>query len=162
MSPVSLKEELNLEHPIETVGHECLLNVILTGTLISKVSYRYFARAGITDVQFNVLMQLKYTQERGLPQIELARRLVVNKADITGVIDRLEKAELVRREQHGTDRRIKVICITDKGLNLIGSVEPGYFEEINRLMSAFSEGEMRELTGALQKLREGIRNNGLL
>jgi DNA-binding MarR family transcriptional regulator len=162
MSPLSLKDELNLEQPIETVEHECLLNVIFTGTLIDKISGRYFAGSGITDAQFNVLMQLKYTQEQGLAQVELAKRLVVNKANITGVIDRLEKAGLVRREQHGTDRRIKVIHITDKGMDLIGTVEAGYFEAIGKIMSGFTEWEMEGLTGALQKMREGIRKSGLL
>jgi MarR family 2-MHQ and catechol resistance regulon transcriptional repressor len=62
---------------------------------------------GITDAQFNVLIRLQYASERFLSQADL-ERLVVNKADMTGIIDRLERAGLVRREDCPKDRRVSI------------------------------------------------------
>ena len=95
---MGLAEELGLDKPIQTVEHESLLNIIYTGTMIARASFRYFQGADLTDAQFNVLVQLKYAGERSLSQSALGRRLVVNKADMTGIIDRLEKAGLVVRQ----------------------------------------------------------------
>jgi DNA-binding MarR family transcriptional regulator len=161
MSPSRLRTELNLEQPIETMEHECLLNIVYTATLIGKIAYGYFSKSAVTDVQFNLLMQLKYTREKRLSQVELSRRLVVNKANVTGVIDRLEKAGFVLRIPHDTDRRIKMIAITEKGLEIVTRLESGYFEEVSRLMSAFTEPEMVNLVENLEKLREVIRKHGL-
>ncbi|MBA4419201.1 MAG: hypothetical protein C0392_15035 [Syntrophus sp. (in: bacteria)] len=161
MSPSKLRTELNLEQPIETIEHECLLNIVFTATMIGKIAYGYFSKSAITDVQFNLLMQLKYTREKRLSQVELSRRLVVNKANVTGVIDRLEKAGFVVRIPHNTDRRIKMIAITEKGLDIVTRLEPGYFEAVSRLMSPFTKPEMAGLIESLEKLREVIRKNGL-
>ena len=62
---------------------------LYTATMLYKTSYIYFRRYGITDAQFNVLIQLQYEKQQGLSQADLGRRLVVNKADMTGIIDRL-------------------------------------------------------------------------
>ena len=63
---MGLAEELGLDKPIQTVEHESLLNIIYTGTMISRASFRYFQGSGLTDAQFNVLIQLKYAAERSL------------------------------------------------------------------------------------------------
>ena len=103
---MDLKNELGLDQAIKTVEHECLLNIVYTGMMINKSAYRYFSRYGITETQFNVLMLLKYALSDGLSQVALSRRLVVNKADMTGLIDRLERKKLVERSRDGHDRRI--------------------------------------------------------
>ena len=125
---MKLKEELGLDQSIETAEHECLLNILYAGTMISKASYVYFRKYGITDAQFNVLIQLRYARQSTLSQADLGRRLVVNKADMTGIVDRLEKAGLVERIDHPNDRRINIIRITGTAGTWSISWSPGYFE----------------------------------
>jgi DNA-binding MarR family transcriptional regulator len=154
---MNLKEELKLDQAIETMEHECLLNIFYTATMLHKASYAYFRQYGITDAQFNVLIQLRYAKQRGLSQIDLGRRLVVNKADMTGIIDRLEKAGLVGREDHPKDRRINIIKITRKGRGMVDKVEPGYFEGVNKLMSGMPKGDMKTIIRGMEKIRENAR-----
>ncbi len=151
---MGLKEELGLDQPIETVEHECLLNIVYTGTIFSKLSYKFFSKSDITDAQFNVLMQLKYSTNQKLSQVDLSKRLFVNRADITGLIDRLEKGGFVKRERHPTDRRVNLIAITSKGLELLEHLEPEYFQEVNKIFGNFGKKEIKDLINNLEKVRQ--------
>ncbi len=154
---MNLKEELGLNQTIETMEHECLLNILYTATMLYKASYIYFRQYGITDAQFNVLIQLQYEKQQGLSQTDLGRRLVVNKADMTGIIDRLEKAGLVGREKHPQDRRINIIKITRKGRDIVNKLEPGYFKEVKKVMSDMSKNDMKTIMKGMEKIRENVR-----
>lgn len=153
---MTIARELNLGREIETIEHECILNIVFTGTLISRVAYKYFIRQNITDVQFNVLMELKYAGAHRLSQIELSKRLVVNKADMTGIIDRMEKTGLVRRVPHPQDRRVKLVVMTKKGTRVVERLEPGYMQAVSNLMSVFSRKEMKEMIKDLETIRKSI------
>jgi DNA-binding MarR family transcriptional regulator len=154
---MNLREELGLDQTIETMEHECLLNVLYTATMLYKASYIYFRQYGITDAQFNVLIQLQYEKQQGLSQADLGRRLVVNKADMTGIIDRLEKAGLVAREDHPKDRRINIIKITRKGRDIVNRLEPGYFTRVKKVMSGISKNDMKTIVKGMEKIRENVR-----
>jgi hypothetical protein len=68
---MELKEELGLDRAIETPKHECLLSILYTAAMLHKASHVYFKRYGISDVQFNVLLQLQYAKDRGFSRAEL-------------------------------------------------------------------------------------------
>ncbi len=158
---MKLKEELGLDQAIETMEHECLLNILYTAMILYKASYVYFRKYGITDAQFNVLIQLQYGKGEGLSQIDLVKRLVVNKSDMTGIIDRLEKAGLVMRENHPKDRRVNMIKITRKGRETVNSIEPGYFTGVKKIMSGLSQKNMDTVLKSMEKIRENIRQGKL-
>jgi DNA-binding MarR family transcriptional regulator len=153
---MGLTEELGLDKPIQTVEHESFLNIIYTGTMIARASFRYFQGTDLTDAQFNVLVQLKCSAQRSLSQSVLGRRLVVNKADMTGIIDRLERAGLVVRLPHPKDRRVHMIAMTDKGEKMVDSLEPGYLDGVERLMAGISGKELKDLNGVLETVRKNI------
>jgi len=158
---MKLKEELGLDQAIETMEHECLLNILYAATMLYKASYMYFRKYGITDAQFNVLIQLRYGKQEGLSQVDLVKRLVVNKSDMTGIIDRLEKAGFVGREDHPKDRRINLIKITRKGKDIVSRIEPGYFAGVKKIMSGMSKKDMDTILKKMEKIRENIRQEKL-
>ncbi|MHB8110916.1 MAG: MarR family winged helix-turn-helix transcriptional regulator [Syntrophorhabdaceae bacterium] len=153
---MGLTEELQLDHPIESIEHESLLNIVYTGTMIDRASFKYFHGQKITVAQFNVLVQLKYAGNKSLSQSVLVRRLVVNKADMTGIIDRLEKTGFVKRNRHPSDRRINMVTITREGEKALSSLEAGYFEGVRELMSGIPKNTLRELNTTLEKVRRNI------
>ena len=158
---MNLKEELGLDQAIETMEHECLLNILYTATMLYKASYLYFRQYGITDAQFNVLIQLRYAKQQGLSQADLGRRLVVNKADMTGIIDRLEKAGLAGREDHPKDRRVNIIKITRKGRDIVNKLEPSYFKGVKKLMSGMPKSDMKTIMKSMEQIRENVRQEEL-
>ena len=156
---MNLKQELGLDLAIKTIEHECMLNIVYTGTMINKSACRYFSRYGITETQFNVLMLLKYALSDGLSQVALSKRLIVNKADMTGIIDRLEKKQLVERFADKNDRRINFIKITNKGREMLLKVEKIYFEEVHRLLTGCSKTEIKAIIHGLERIRGNLRES---
>ena len=92
----SINKELELETPIEDIKHELVLNVVRTATAIALRGATLFRKFGLTEAQFNVLFALKY-KKKEWTQSELGKRLVVTRASITSVLDKLESKDLVRR-----------------------------------------------------------------
>jgi DNA-binding MarR family transcriptional regulator len=84
---------------------------------------------------------------------ELARLWQVTPAVITGIIDRLERRELVRREPDPNDRRRLRLALTDAGLAASTLVERALTEELAAQLSQASPRELAELGRALDLLQ---------
>ncbi len=84
---------------------------------------------------------------------ELARLWQVTPAVITGIIDRLERRELARREPDPNDRRRLRLALTDAGLAASTLVERALTEELAAQLSQASPRELAELGRALDLLQ---------
>ncbi len=84
---------------------------------------------------------------------ELARLWQVTPAVITGVIDRLERRVLVRREPDPGDCRRLRLALTDTGLAASTLVERALTEELGEQISQASSRELAELGRALDLLQ---------
>jgi DNA-binding MarR family transcriptional regulator len=71
-----------------------------------------------TGLSFGKTRALRRIVERPLPMGELAVLLGVDPPNLTTVIDDLERAGLVQRQNHPTDRRIMLVVATDAGAKL--------------------------------------------
>ncbi|MFA5252400.1 MAG: MarR family transcriptional regulator [Phycisphaerae bacterium] len=153
-----LKEELKLKKEFETAEHETLLNIYYTANLLKKYADVFFKTFGLTDIQFNVMMLLAYQagEEGGLSQAQLSDMMLVNRANITTLIDRMEKASLVIRTSASGDRRTNIIKLTTKGVKLFTKAEPSYMEQVRQIMSTFSQPEQKKLVALLEKVRASI------
>ena len=155
---MGLKEELKLNRPIAMPGHEALLNIYFTSACIKKHAAEFLKKWRITDVQLNVMMMLKYQgmDKGGLSQAELSDMLLVNRANITGLIDRMEKAGLVKRTGMQGDRRYNIVKLTPKAKRLLEKIEPLYAKEVGRVGSVLSKAEQKKLIRLLERVREGV------
>ena len=102
-------------------------------------------------------MVLKYNGGVQVSQQDLSARLVVNKSNVVGLLDRLENNGLLSRKSDTRDRRLNHIILTTKGKKLVERVEGAYFAEIDRLLSAFTQREIQDIIAALDKLREVVQ-----
>lgn len=154
---MGLKEELGFKNPIRLGQHEAILNVYYTGTGFKKRVTEFLKQYGLTDVQFNVLLLLgtQSNDDGGLNQAQLSDMMLVNRANITSLIDRMEKTNLVKRTA-ADDRRYNIIKLTAKGKGLLEKVDPLYAKEIKRVMSPLSEPEQKKLIAMLEKIRQQI------
>ena len=84
---------------------------------------------------------------------ELARLWQVTPAVITGVIDRLERRELVRREPDPDDRRRLRLALTEAGLAASALVERALTEELAAQLAKAAPQELAELGRSLDLLQ---------
>jgi DNA-binding MarR family transcriptional regulator len=73
---------------------------------------------GLSATQYNVLRILRGAPE-GLPCGEIASRMITRDPDVTRLLDRLEKRELIARSREAKDRRTVMTRITPGGLKLL-------------------------------------------
>ncbi len=74
---------------------------------------RHIRSMRLTPSQFDVIVTLGDTD--GLTCSDLSAHTLVTKGTLTGVLDRLERKGLIRRNDVAGDRRCTKICLTDKG-----------------------------------------------
>lgn len=130
-------------------------DIVSTADLFLRESQRLFRPHGLTAAQFNVLNLLGAPEaEAGLSQRELADQLVVDRSNVTGLVDRMEKAGWVRRADDPTDRRVYRVQLTAAGKKLRQKVAPAYAEVVRQVTARLGERQMRDAITLLATLRE--------
>lgn len=107
---------------------------------------------GITWPQFHALYHIG---DQGLPANELARELHCNASNMTGIIDRMTENGWVYREHSEADRRVWLVKLTEKGLQLKADIFPQHKQNIAKRMGVLSPEELVSLEKLLKKLRDG-------
>ena len=77
---------------------------------------------GITPVQFAALTAIQ--REPGLDQRTLAGRIGFDTSTLGSVIDRLEARGLVVRHNSPSDRRVRLLHLTEAGVTLLRDIDP--------------------------------------
>lgn len=154
-----MKPKSKFDYPM-SANREALVSIIKTSSMLLRLSDRFFAPFKTTDIQFNILMILKNSSQEGISQQELSEKLVVTKSNVVGLVDRMERQELVERKAHPTDRRFNQIVITQKGRELVEKVGIHYYKEVDRMMAGLSEPEKKAIIEATAKVREYLKKCG--
>lgn len=109
---------------------------------------------GLTTPQWRVLRVL-WAQD-GQTISELAAGALLDRPVVVGVVDRLERAELVRRERSEEDRRHVHVQLTDDGLRLEHDVAPLVREAYRDLESALAPDEWETLFDLLDRVEKHV------
>ena len=105
---------------------------------------------GLSASQFGTLEIL---QEHGpIHQQELADALGRSKAQMTAIIDTLERHALVRRERHADDRRFISVFLTDAGQLLLAEAAPARSDAILSLMRELDSEQRSRLVKLCRRL----------
>jgi MarR family 2-MHQ and catechol resistance regulon transcriptional repressor len=113
----------------------------------------------LTTPQFGVLEALYHLGPLTLG--DLADKLLVTGGNVTYVMDRLEKQELVYRERSPEDRRVIQAKLTDAGRARIAEVFPGHAEYVVAVARHLDGNEQEALQSLLKTLGTGIQENDL-
>jgi MarR family 2-MHQ and catechol resistance regulon transcriptional repressor len=104
----------------------------------------------LTMSQFGVLESLYYIGP--MCQREIGTKILKSTANITTVIDNLEKRSLVKRVRQEDDRRYITVNITEKGKTYLESIIPLHMKEIFKRMEILTEVERKSLYTICKKL----------
>jgi DNA-binding MarR family transcriptional regulator len=99
------------QHKVPSIGLGMLLRD--ANAVFNRALREELAQHKITFSQYQHLRQL--WQEDGLAQVELSRRIGIETASSTAVIDQLEKLGLIRRKRDPHDRRRIIVTLTPSG-----------------------------------------------
>lgn len=150
-----LQHELKKKRPFESPEQEAVLNILRTSDQFQNRFGRLLREFGLTPSQYNVLRILR-GEARPMPCLEIAARMIQVMPAITGLVDRLEKQELVERRRCVEDRRVVYIEITDKALALLIDLDEPVMDLHRNLIGHLSRSELKELSRLLEKARQSL------
>jgi len=100
-----------------------VMNIIFTGNHLSASSNRLFKKYDLTNQQFNVLRILRGQNGTAITVKNIESRMLDRSSNVSRLIDKLLKKSLVERIPSCEDRRRVDINVTQKGLDLLGSMD---------------------------------------
>jgi DNA-binding MarR family transcriptional regulator len=106
---------------------------------------------GINNRDLEVLSALQRSG-RALSPSALAEVLMITPGGMTSLLDRLERARLVRRSRHPHDRRAVLVSLTPDAERRIDAIGETYAQLGLRLLSPLSDRERTTLENLLRKL----------
>ena len=116
-----------------------------------------YARYGLQQGEFDALATLRRSgAPEGLTPTALFEAAMMSSGGMTARIDRLEKAGLVARGPHPTDRRATLVRLTDKGFDLIETIMPRHEETAKDILAPLSLDEQKTLNALLARLIGGL------
>lgn len=110
---------------------------------------------------YDVLVELLEAPERRLRMHELARNVVLSRSGLTRLVDRLEDAELLKRELDPADRRGFYAILTDKGYAALKKAWPVYAKGISRHFAQhLNNAQAQAITERLTRMVDAVREAG--
>jgi len=145
--PLSTTTKADIDAIVETI--------IYLYTESRRVTKGMAREVGLTGPQLTVIKLLEQVGDLSLST--LSEHIRAQNSTVTGIIDRMEREGLVRRERSTTDRRVVYIRLTEKGTRLAREVEVEPMEIFRGALLSLSQTDLRELLRILNKLQKRVR-----
>lgn len=150
-----LQRELKKKRPFDCPEQEAILNLLRTSDQFQNRIGKVFREFDLTSSQYNVLRILR-REGKPMPCLEIADRMIQVVPAMTGLIDRLEKQQLVTRDRCTVDRRVIYVALTDKAVQLLANMDEPVMEMHRQLMGHLTRSELKELSRLLEKARDSL------
>jgi DNA-binding MarR family transcriptional regulator len=155
-SAIPTEEASNLapEHlpPVPAIGLGMLLRT--ADMTFNRVLREELASHNVTFSQFQHLRQL--WEADGLTQVELSRRIGIQMASSTSVLDSLERRRLIRRVRQSKDRRKINVFLTPAGAALEALLTACATKVNARARRGLSAVEMSMLFRSVEKITNNL------
>lgn len=116
-----------------------------------------YARYGLQHGEFDVLATLRRAPSPdGLTPTALYEATMMSSGGMTARLDRLQKARLIERTPHPSDRRASLVRLSGKGFELIEALMPLHMETTRDVLAPLSGEEQATLNTLLARLIGGL------
>jgi DNA-binding MarR family transcriptional regulator len=132
-------------------------HISLTASLLKTALHKRLRNNNldVTPEQLAVLSLLSKQQDCVSMQF-ISQNTFRDSSAVTRLIDTLEKKELLRRVPSTTDRRIKNICLTEKGRQIFETASVVAEEHVKQSLANIEESECTRLVKALLEIQNNL------
>ena len=145
----------NKPRRVSSPEEAAFLDLARTTDLLSRGPMQVLKTEDLSPTQYNVLRILRGAPE-GLLCGEIACRMITRDPDITRLLDRLEKRELIARCREATDRRTVMARITTEGLKLLGRLDEPVQTAHRKQLGHLGRERLRALAELLRVSRSQV------
>lgn len=126
----------------------------LTNQAMTNHAERALKPYGITLEQFVLLKNI--SENDGLSQNQLCEIVEKSPANVTRILDRLEKKSFIKRKQNPADRRSTLVVITDQGMEMADKVHTLFESFSEHLTKGISSQEQDKFMNILDIIRGNL------
>ena len=134
---------------------ECAMNLVLTADLLVKRIARLLQPFDLSPAS-GLVLGILADSELALSPNEIADRLIISRATVTGLIDSLERRRYVHRLPHPSDRRMLLVELTEEGRRTAREFRPIVHRQQKVWLEALSEKEQQRLIDSLHRLQASL------
>jgi DNA-binding MarR family transcriptional regulator len=149
----TLQRQIGKHDPFESPQQEAYLNLIRTAAALEADFNRLFRDHALSETSYNVLRILRAAGAKGRTCTEIGRHLVVQRPDITRLVDRLIDEGLTERARSTEDRRVVLVRITRRGRSLVDSLDEPVRDLHARQLGHMSPKQLNQLSRLLELAR---------
>ena len=147
-----MKIEDEIKSSFKNEYHKLAVNIHLTSARIGEAFSTEIKKRGLTSTQYNVLRILRGQNGKPVCIGLIKERMLERSSDVSRIIDRLLKKELIISIENENDRRLKDITISNKGSNLLEEIDV-FESHIDKEFEHLSLDEVEQLNNLLDKAR---------
>lgn len=153
-----MKETPQVESkPRRTVCREeaAYLDLLRTTDMLSRPLTQLLKNEDVSPTQYNVLRILRGSPD-GLTCGEIGSRMITRDPDITRLLDRMEKRNLISRCRETKDRRMVLTRIAADGLALLARLDEPVQTMHRKLLGHLGRERLNDLVSLLSACREAL------
>ena len=152
-----MADKTEVDSEIDTKKLGLWLRLISNSNIVEKEIRNLFrSELNVTLPRFDLMAAL-YRETGGLTMGELSKRLLVSNGNVTGIVERLQREDLVKRWVLPTDRRIYSVGLTPKGRTEFKEMADRHKEWIADIFGDLSDEELAQMIKVMDRMREVLR-----
>ena len=154
--PVRIASDFEARYPNSSAAAtECAMNLVFTSDLLVSRIAKLVQPFDLTPASGLVLSMLA-DNKAPMPPNEIASRLIITRATVTGLVDSLERRGYVQRRSHPSDRRSILVEITDKGCQVADAFRLIVHQHQKEWFQTLSEQEQQQFIDSLHRLQAAL------
>ncbi len=135
---------------------KAIINVIFTANHIQRVNNALMKENGLTIQQYNILRILRGQLPNAASIQLLTDRMLDKTSNASRLVEKLRVKEYLERSICNEDRRSVNVIITEKGLELLNTLDPK-IENLQNSLKTIPENEINQFNSTLNKLRNYLK-----
>ncbi len=159
-SSIRIAPDFEVQYPTASAtATECAMNLVLTADLLQKRIATLLQPLHLTPTS-GLVLSILANAESPLPPNEIADRLIISRAAVTGLLDSLERRAYIRRRPHPSDRRMILAEITETGRQAASAFRPIVHQHEKEWFGVLDETEQQQPLVVLHREQERLREAG--
>jgi DNA-binding MarR family transcriptional regulator len=135
-----------------TLEEQLFVAILKVADSLTQDAEQLIKSSGLTGAQYNVLRILRGAEPGGLPCSGIAERMISHDPDMTRLLDRMEKRNLITRQRQKDDRRVVKTHVTEEGLALLKTLDIPVRERHKRQFQHLNQSRLKALAQLLAEL----------
>lgn len=135
------------------------------GKVIKQIHYTFenlfnkeMEKYEITHSQMEILLYLMFNQNKEINQKNIEEKFNLTNPTVTGLLNRLENKEFIKRTISKKDARFKTITVTEKALKLCNAIHDEAENIKSKITYNVTDEEIEIANKVLEKILVNIKN----